>query len=155
MNEVMESGKARFFYETPINLNRPGKDKVGYYNFVFQPYYKEGSKKAESILIIANEVTIQVIARQKIRESEQKYERLFASMNQGFCVFEMIFEGKKPVDYRLEEVNPVFEEQSGLKNAIGKTIRELVPNMEAYWFELYGKVALTGEPVRFTERSNS
>jgi PAS domain S-box-containing protein len=155
MNEVMQSGQTRFFYETPIILDRPGKDKVGYYNFVFQPYYKEGSKKAESILIIANEVTTQVIARQKINESEQKYQRLFATMNQGFCVLEMIFEGEKPVDYRFEEINPVFEKQTGLKNAIGKTIRELVPNFEAHWFELYGKVASTGEPASFTEESNA
>lgn len=154
MKEVMETGQSRFFYETPINLNRPGKDKVGYYNFVFQPYYKEGSRKAESVLIIAHEVTAQVIAKQKIEESEQKYQRLFASMNQGFCVMEMIFEGDKPIDYRYVELNPMFEAQTGLKNAVGKTIRELVPNLEAHWFEIYGKVALTGEPVRFTEGSD-
>jgi len=155
MSQVMESGQSQFFYETPINLNRPGKDKIGYYNFVLQPYYKEGSKKAESILIIANEVTTQVIARQKIKESEQKYQRLFASMNQGFCVLEMIFEGDKPIDYLFLENNPVFEEQTGLKNAIGKTARELVPDLETHWFELYGKVALTGEPVSFTEESTA
>ena len=30
---------------------------------------------------------------------------------------------------------------------------ELVPDMEAQWFEIYGKVALTGEPHRFVSEA--
>jgi PAS domain S-box-containing protein len=68
----------------------------------------------------------------------------------------MIFEAaNRPVDYRFLEINPMFEKQTGLKDAMGKTARELVPDLEALWFEIYGKVALTGEPIRFVEGSQA
>jgi len=35
-----------------------------------------------------------------------------------------------------------------LRNAQGRLISDLVPNNEAYWFDIYGKVALTGESAR-------
>ena len=75
-------------------------------------------------------------------------------MDDAFCVIEMIFdEHGKPVDYRFVEVNPSFEQQTGLHDAAGKRMREFVPDFEASWFERYGNVALTGEPVRFTNEA--
>jgi signal transduction histidine kinase len=32
---------------------------------------------------------------------------------------------------------------------VGRRIRELAPAHEAHWFEIYGRVAVTGEPIRF------
>ena len=45
--------------------------------------------------------------------------------------------------------------QTGLVQAAGKTARELLPELENYWFEVYGKVALTGEPLRFEHGSEA
>lgn len=89
-----------------------------------------------------------------LRRSEERYRTLFESLDEGFCVIEMLFdENEKPIDYRFLEVNPAFEKQTGLEQAVGKTARQLVPELEDYWFEMYGKVALTGEPVRFEQGS--
>jgi PAS domain-containing protein len=38
---------------------------------------------------------------------------------------------------------------------VGRTARELVPGIEAHWFETYGRVALTGEPTRFRQGSEA
>jgi PAS domain S-box-containing protein len=100
-------------------------------------------------------VTDQVIARKKIEESEEKYRSLFEAMDQGFCIIELLYENGKPVDYRYLEINSVFEKQTGLPNAVGKTMRELVPGIEAHWMEIYGTVATTGTPVRFIEESKA
>jgi PAS domain S-box-containing protein/putative nucleotidyltransferase with HDIG domain len=54
----------------------------------------------------------------------------------------------KAVDYRFVEINPAFEKHTGLQQALGKTIRQMVPDHDAHWFEIYGKVARTGEAVR-------
>ena len=51
------------------------------------------------------------------------------------------------------ELNPSFEKQTGLKQAIGKCISELAPNIEKEWFEVYGNVALTGQSVRFVKEA--
>jgi PAS domain S-box-containing protein len=62
----------------------------------------------------------------------------------------MLFDGdRQPYDYRFLEVNKAFEKQTDLKNAVGKTIKEMAPQHEQYWFDIYGKVAKSGKPVRF------
>jgi PAS domain S-box-containing protein len=91
-----------------------------------------------------------------LRESESRYRTLFASIDEGFCVVEMIFdEAGKPVNYRFLEVNAAFERQTGLVGATGKKVRELVPSQDQHWFDIYGRVALTGEPIRFQDRSEA
>ncbi len=91
---------------------------------------------------------------ERLRRSEGSYRTLFASMDEGFCVLEMIFDDAgHPVDYRYVEINPAFERQTGMHDALGRTIRELVPGIEPFWVEAYGRVALTGEPTRFQDHA--
>jgi signal transduction histidine kinase len=95
----------------------------------------------------------QVIAtfqtEQALQKSEVLYQRLFNSMEEGFCIIQVLFDAEgKPVDYVFLEVNAAFEKQTGLQGATGKRMRELAPAHEAHWFELYGKVAMTGGPVQ-------
>ena len=95
-------------------------------------------------------------AWQELHQSEGRYRSLFETIEQGFCVVEVLFdEADRPIDYRFLEINPAFEAQTGMKNALGRRMREFVPNHEDYWFEIYGKVALTGEPVRFQNQAKA
>ena len=94
----------------------------------------------------AKDVTEHKRAEQALRDSEERYRTLFNSINEGFCVIEVLFdEAGDPVDYRFVEVNPSFEKQTGMMGATGKRVRELIPDVEASWYEIYGNVALTGE----------
>ena len=82
--------------------------------------------------------------------TEFRPQSLFAMIDQGFCVVEVRFDAaNNPLDYRFVEVNSLFEQQTGLVDAAGKWMRELRPEHEEHWFQMYGKVALTGEPARF------
>lgn len=84
-----------------------------------------------------------------LRESEEKYRMLFESIDLGFCVVEVIFNKRgKAVDYRFIEANPAFFKQTGLKDAVGKTMREFAPNHEKFWFDTFGEIATTGKPAR-------
>ena len=83
------------------------------------------------------------------RENEEKYRVLFNSIDEGFCVIEIIEDDAgRPVDYRFVEVNAAFARQTGLENATGLTVRDLVPGHETFWFETYGRIARTGTPER-------
>jgi PAS domain S-box-containing protein len=95
-------------------------------------------------------------AESALRQSEERYRTLFESIDEGFSVIEVLFdENDKPIDYRFLEVNPAFENQTGLQQATGKTARQLVPNLEADWVETYGKIVLTGESLRFENGSEA
>jgi PAS domain S-box-containing protein len=89
-------------------------------------------------------------AAAQLRESEQNYRTLFESIDEGFCTIEVLFDqNEKPVDYRFLQISPSFERQTGIKNAAGRRMREIAPQHEENWFEIYGRIALTGEPMRF------
>ena len=89
-------------------------------------------------------------AEEALRLSEERYRTLFSTMIEGFCIIEMVFDaGDRPIDYCFLEVNPAFELQTGLHAPEGKLMRDLVPDHETHWFEMFGNVALTGQPARF------
>jgi len=91
----------------------------------------------------------------QLHASEERYHTLFNSIDEGFCVIEMLFDANgNPADYRFLETNPAFEKQSGLHDVVGKRMRELLPQHEAHWFEKYGRVALTGESIRFIDEAH-
>jgi two-component sensor histidine kinase len=90
------------------------------------------------------------------RNSDERYRRLFDAIDAGFCVIEMKFDqDRHPVDYRFVEVNPAFEAHTGLSDAQGKWMRALASDHEQHWFDIYGRVALTGEPIRFEQRAEA
>jgi len=106
------------------------------------------------VVLVFRDVTAERSAEQALRESEARYRTLFNSIDEGFCIIEMIFDGQGlPVDYRFLEISPSFEKQTGLRDACGKRMRELAPAHEEHWFEIYGRVAMTGEAIRFENRA--
>ncbi len=86
-----------------------------------------------------------------LRASLEQYRTLLNSIDDGFCTFDMIFDDSgHPVDYRFVDYNPAFERHTGLKNAVGRRVREFLPDQDEHWFEMYGQVAVTGKPIRVT-----
>jgi PAS domain S-box-containing protein len=89
-------------------------------------------------------------SEEALRDSERRYRALFDSIDEGFCTIEVIFNYVgRPWDYRFLQVNPSFVRLTGIPDAVGRTMRELSPELEPYWFENYGRIARTGEPERF------
>lgn len=89
-------------------------------------------------------------ANATLSASKERFRMLFEAMDEGFCVVEMLYDQNgKAIDYRFVEINQAFEKQTGLHGALGKTMRQLVPDHDESWFDIYGKVARTGESIRF------
>lgn len=102
------------------------------------------------------DITDQQHTEDRLRKNELRYRGLFEAIDEGFCIIQMIFDRNgRPVDYLFCETNPVFEKQTGLDAVVGKTIRELAPAHETYWFDIYGKVAVNGEPIRFENEAKA
>jgi PAS domain S-box-containing protein len=118
-----------------------------------------GYPSPDGLSVYFQNISERKYAEEALRKSEEKYRTLFDSIDEGFCVIEVLFdENEKPIDYRFLEINPSFEKLTNIsaEDALsGKTVRELVPNLEEKWFEIYGRIALTDEGMRFVEVSTA
>jgi PAS domain S-box-containing protein len=70
-------------------------------------------------------------------------------MDEDFATCEMIFDSAgEPVDFRYLAVNPAFTKLTGLKDVVGRTVREMIPEIEPFWIETYGRIVRTGQGER-------
>jgi signal transduction histidine kinase len=91
------------------------------------------------------------------RQSDARYRTLFDSIDEGFCVVQMLFDDEeRPVDYCFMEANRAFVKHTGLpQDAVGRCAREMLPGLEEHWFTIYGGVARTGRSSRFESGSEA
>lgn len=87
-----------------------------------------------------------------LRESEDRFRTLFANMTEGVALHELVRdESGKPVNYRLLDVNPAFERQTGLLavSVRGQLATDVYGTVEAPYLARFGAVAETGQPLVF------
>jgi PAS domain S-box-containing protein len=85
-----------------------------------------------------------------LRESETRFRTLFDTMDEGFCVIRFLDGEHGPLsDYVHVQANAAYERHAGFSNAVGRRVREMVPEEAEGWIDLYRTVLLTGEPIRF------
>lgn len=98
---------------------------------------------------VLRNITARKHAEALMMESEYRYRNLFETIDEGFCIAEIIYVDNKPVDQLFLEINPSFEKQSGLHGAQGKYISHFIPNFPQDLMDIYDSVLKTGEPIRF------
>src|SRR6185369_6539574 len=111
--------------------------------------------EVETVLAIARDITELKKAQDELialkdelaRKATDKYQTLFNSIDEGFCIMEKV-DGDGPLDFRFIEVNPAFATHSGLTEVIGKTLREVSPGISNEWLVTYNDVVTTGKEVR-------
>lgn len=88
----------------------------------------------------------------------ETYHLIFEHMLNGVAYCEMLFEGNVPTDFVYLYTNPAFGTQTGLPAVVGKRATEVFPGIQKSdpeLFEIYGRVALTGQPERFETYLNA
>ncbi len=91
-------------------------------------------------------------AQDSLHKSEDKYRALFESMDEAYAVVEVMADDNGVWnDFLFLEVNPAFVKQTGMEYPVGRKATDLLGTPNPRWAEVYGRVAATGEPIRFEE----
>lgn len=149
-HQVTERGESVRYDEVRYVLRRRGRDEEAYFAYGLTPI-REDDGRIVGAFNVLEETTRTVKARD---ESEDRYRALFESILEGFCIVESLLDADgRGADYRFLVANPAFERHTGLRSPIGKTARELIPDLETRWPLAYGRIATTGVPERFVDHS--
>jgi PAS domain S-box-containing protein len=170
--DVYHHNKSHYGFEMPAVFNRTdGTKEVFYFNFVYQPF-KELDGVVTGVLIMATDVTGQVVAKNKLLKSEATLS--LAVNTARFGVFEIDFKNQSlvhsprtaeifglnparqwPLDFMLNMYHPddlpgreeAFE-RAVLTGDLFYEIRILWPDNSVHWIRLNGKViSEDGSPV--------
>ena len=137
--------------ERPVPIEREVRGEGGRWYLTRVLPNRSAEGRVEGVVLTCVEIPGRRQTERALLESEERYRTLFESIDEGFCIIEVLFDAAgEPEDYRFLEVNPAFEAQTGLSDAVGRRIKELAPEHEAHWFETYGRIARTGTPERFS-----
>ena len=150
IKSVIVEGKEIYRFENRYICKDGGIKWLSWSSF---PYHEDGVMYG-----VARDITERKYTEEALKENEERYRSLFTEMINGFALHDIIFDKNgKPCDYRFLEVNPAFEKMTGLIGAeiCGKTVLSIMPETENYWIDLYGKVATTGESIRFENYAQS
>jgi PAS domain S-box-containing protein len=139
--------------EYRLRRKETGETWWGSYNF--SPIKGQGGKIVGAV-VAGRDITEQKKAEEALKESEQLYRAVFDNSEDAFELIELIYDKDgKPVDQRYLKINRAFKTQTGIKedDLTSKTAKQLLPNVEPYWFEIPDKVLKTGKTMH-TESYN-
>jgi signal transduction histidine kinase len=87
-------------------------------------------------------------------KSEERYRRLFESIDEGFCLIELNLDaGGKPVEYRILEMNPAFARQTGIVVTTPPFMTPIVgTENEPGDSDICGRIVLADQNRRFEVR---
>lgn len=81
-------------------------------------------------------------------DAQSVIEHLF----EAFALHELIVDSQgRPVDSIFLSVNPAFEQMTGKRgqDIIGRRLKQVFPDVDPFWIETFGKVALSGQATTF------
>lgn len=82
------------------------------------------------------------------RRSEETYRLLFDSIDEGYFIKDVLFDPDgRPSDVFYVDANPAAIRMCGA-DFRGRRLKEIDPTYEEFWFEIFGRVAVTGTSER-------
>ncbi len=120
--------------------------------------HREGRFEQVSVEVLEEmaDIVAATVARkwseEALRRSEERYRTLFDHMQEGLAYCRMLYEAGRPVDFEYIAVNETFATLTGLKDVVGKRVSAVIPGIRESnpeLFEIYGRVASTGQAERF------
>ncbi|WP_345954942.1 PAS domain-containing protein [Mucilaginibacter sp. PAMB04168] len=139
LEQTYQNGKEWTGYEQAVLLNRNGEQGTGYFNILYKPLLEKG--EVTGVIQSAVDVTEQVVARQRIEESENNLRNMVMSAHYAL----MILHGR---DWLIEIANQQLVNlwSKTIDEVTGRTLLEVLPELEGQPFpNLLKQVYETGK----------
>jgi hypothetical protein len=145
LHNVFTKGERFSAQGIPVTLPRNGKVETAYINLLYEAL-REGDGTITGVIAVAIDVTEQVLARQKIEESEQDLRSMILAAPVGIC----LIDAETLVS---EIVNESFIEVAGkpYEGIVGKMYWDTFAEVRAYYEQALQGVIETGEPYYANE----
>ena len=104
------------------------------------------------LVAVYDDLTEQKKFEQELSASEARFHALFTTMQEGVVLHEMVYDvDGNAIDYRILDVNEAFESLTGLRrrDVAGGLASKVYGSGEPPYFDIYEKVARTGQPTSF------
>ncbi|HPS91158.1 MAG TPA: chemotaxis protein CheB [Methanothrix sp.] len=150
-SQLVQNAKAVLDTLVPKEIDVQTQDG-GWYSMRILPY-RTLENVVEGVVIAFVDITEVKKTEDALRETEKLFKCLFENALNAVTINEIVLDAQgKPVDYIILQANPAFEKHTGLlvANVLGKRITQIYPGTDKTdIIQIYGKVALTGEPASF------
>ena len=139
IDAVMTRGEASWHENQLVPIFRNGRLEDVYWTYGYSPV-RDSSGTIRGTLVVCTETTESVLAKRQLVLETQRLASLFQQAPAFFAAL-------GGPEHRFELVNHLYLELIGHRDALGKTVREAVPEAEQQGFvELLDRVYQSGEP---------
>ncbi|UOR05065.1 PAS domain-containing protein [Hymenobacter aerilatus] len=157
---VVETGLFDLFVQV-VETGVPVDHEQYYAHEQFEAWFHQTLvRMRDGFVMTTAEITERKLAQQEIfrlkdelaQQAEDKYRTLFNAMAEGFALNQLVRDAHgRAVDARYLELNPAFEQQTGLNraHAVGQLASALFPIFYADWLVVAERVLQAKQPERF------
>jgi PAS domain S-box-containing protein len=137
---VLHDGNTLSYKDRELNLNRDGVFRQLWTDLDYSPIIDESGERL-GVLAVVIETTERVLADRRIATERDRQQQLFSQMPGFVCVL-------AGPDHIYEYVNEAYVAISGRTDFVGRTVREVFPELEGQgYLELLDEVYSTGKAI--------
>jgi PAS domain S-box-containing protein len=149
---MLALGSGEPVLDVQMGVFNPERDGLTWINIRSFPVRDAITHSIFGVYTLFEDISARKLAQKKEAESETCFRALFEAISEGMALHQIIYdETGQARDYKVLEVNPAFESQTGLSRdaVVGKLASSAYGTGSAPFLDIYAQVTQSGVPTSF------